>query len=211
MNSPQPVNPELVELYKDFANIPSVLWDDLAAFKAGDVCDRAGVIYKESCGYQVFFLGGDCFVDPNRRTITVPHGGIKPGFQVGLVLLNYLIHASVQGLAGRMVTARELEGGALFFQGPHALSTRPVLKKFGQAGDEMVKRALNWGASALDFGDASFRLWVLPKILVGYTLYEQDDEFEAQLTITFDANTDKHLPLDSIWALINVVSAALGA
>lgn len=210
MDQPQPVNPELTGLYRGVAKLPVALWDDLANSRTGEVCIRAGVAYEQSCGYLVPFLGVDHLVDPINRTIAVSAGSIKPGFQTGLVLLNYLIHASSSGLAGRMVTARELQGGALFFQGPHALLTKPVLAKFGRDGEEMVKRALAWGASPTDFGDASFRLWALPKILVGYTLYEQDEEFEAQLTITFDANTDRHLPLDSIWALINVLSTRLG-
>ena len=211
MNRAQPVNPETMELYKDTGKLPVALWDDLASSKTDQVSARAGVIYDESQGYLVPFLGGDHIVDPHKRTIVGPAGNRQTGFQTGLVLLNYLIHAAPQGLAGRMVTARELPGGALFFQGPHALLTQPVLDKFGRVGEGMIKTALTLGASPTNFGDASFRLLALPKILVGYILHEQDDEFEAGLTITFDANAHQHLPLDSIWALINVVSARLGA
>ncbi len=108
-----------------------------------------------------------------------------------------------------MVTERDLNGGALFFQGPHALSKTPVLDRFARNAPGLLSRAKDFGATELSDGDASFRLLALPKILIACIFYEEDDEFPAQLTFTFDASTDRHLPLDSIWALVNVLSHRL--
>jgi hypothetical protein len=44
---------------------------------------------------------------------------------------------------------------------------------------------------------------------VEYILYAEDDEFPAQLIITFDRTVDRHLPLDAIWALINLTTHRL--
>ena len=88
--------------------------------------------------------------------------------------------------------------------------TAPVIDRFERDAAGMVEMARPWGATPAQGGDASFRLLALPKILLMYTLHEADDEFPAELTITFDANTDRHLPLDAIWALINLLSGRLG-
>ena len=209
MKQEEPVKPEEIELYSGLENIPGVLWDDLAGLDLNDVCRRAAVVFREDRGYEVPFLGTVYHLDPRDKSITVPPGARKPGFQVGLVLLNYLINAADADLTGNMVTARELNGGALFFQGPHALSKESVLKRFGGDGAKMTTAALSWGGIRVAAGDAAFKILALPKILVAYTLYERDEEFPAELTITFDASTDRHLPLDSIWALINVMTHRL--
>ena len=45
-----------------------------------------------------------------------------------------------------------------------------------------------------------------PEFPLEYILYAEDDEFPAQLIITFDRTIDRHLPLDVIWALVNVTT-----
>jgi hypothetical protein len=167
------------------------------------------VTFSAGIGYRVPFLNVEYEIDPERNTIVVPSGLDNPGFQTGLVLINYLLHASDHGITGRMVTFRELNGGNLFFRGPHALSTQPVIERFGRDSGLLMSKAEAIGATAIKNGDVAFRLPALPKILIAYTLYRADEEFPAELTITFDANTDRHLPLDTIWALINVVSRRL--
>lgn len=209
MAADKPADPEQVALFQGVENLPGASWDDLAGLDATGVCRRAGVRHEAERGYETPFLGTPHWVDPMRRTITVPERGRRPGFQAGLVLLNYLTHASEAGVAGRMVTARELNGGALFFQGPHALSTGPVVERFGRSAEAMVRRAAAFGATPLAAGDGAFRLLALPKLLLAYTLYEADEEFPARLTVTFDAYADRHLSLDGIWALVNVLSARL--
>ena len=65
------------------------------------------------------------------------------------------------------------------------------------------------GGKETDFGDASFRLWPLPRIPMGYILWRADDEFPAHLVITFDAHIEKHFPLDVVWAMVNEVGLML--
>jgi hypothetical protein len=37
-------------------------------------------------------------------------------------------------------------------------------------------------------------------------LWEKDDEFPAEIKVNFDRTVSGHLPLDIIWATVNVVS-----
>ncbi|MEA3358683.1 MAG: DUF3786 domain-containing protein [Thermodesulfobacteriota bacterium] len=55
-------------------------------------------------------------------------------------------------------------------------------------------------------GDAAICLPVFPRVPVILILWEKDDEFPAEVNVNFDATISKHLPLDCIWAMINVVS-----
>ncbi|MFH1135315.1 MAG: DUF3786 domain-containing protein [Pseudomonadota bacterium] len=205
----KPVDPEETTLFRGLEKLPPELWEDASRLDPRAVSRRAGIIHQPGRGYVVPFLGVDHLVRPGEKSMTVPAGARRPGFQAGLVILNYLVHASDEGLAGRMAADRELNGGELFFKGPHALNKAPVLERFGRDSAGFLARAQSWGASTAAGGDAAFKLLALPKVLVAYTLYEADEEFDAQLSITFDASIDKFLPLDSIWALINVISNRL--
>ena len=211
MSETQPVRPEDISLYRGVDNLPPALWDDLTALAPMVVARQAGVRYEPGQGFLVPFLGADYLVNPDKKTIIASPGARPPGFQSGLVLLNYLVHAKEDGLAGRMVSERELNGGELFFKGPHALNKAPVLERYSRDAKGLLAQATAMGGMPLNSGDAAFRLSALPKVLVAYVLYLEDEEFPAGLTITFDEYTDRHLPLDSIWALINVISHRLSA
>jgi len=196
-------------LYSGVENLPPALWSDLAEMEPDSVCRRAAVTYRLDKGFLLPFLGGEYLVNPKNRGITGLGKAYPIGFQAGLVMLSYLLCASEADLTGRMITAREIKGGSFFFQGPHALSKQNVLKRYARDGAGFLTRALSWGASPLALGDAAFRILVLPKVLVAYTFYEEDDEFPARLVITFDASIEKHLPLDAIFAMVNVISHQL--
>jgi len=200
---------EKAVLYSGVENLPSTLWADLAEMDPESVCYRAAVRFHRGQGFRVPFLESEYMVDLKARKITGLQNAHPIEFQAGLVLLCYLIHASEDGLSGRMVSEKEIKGGALFFRGPHALSSKEVLERYARDGTGFLARAQTLGATVIEQGDAAFRILVLPKVLAAYTLYEEDDEFPARLVFTFDASIEKHLPLDAIFAMINVISHRL--
>ena len=121
----------------------------------------------------------------------------------------YLLRAREIPLAGIRVNEKELNGGALFFRGPHALSKEPLEEKFARDPQGFLRAGLSLGGSATGRGDGAFELRALPRIPLEYIFYAEDDEFPAQLIITFDRTIDRHLPLDAIWALINITTRLL--
>ena len=207
--SDQPAVPEENRLYRTVADLAPELWTDVEerplAFAARSAAAR-------SEGRRVFirFLGGDYLVDFEARRITAPPAHRPAGFQKGLVLLTYLARAQDFGQAGRQVTARELNGGDLFFQGPHALATAPVTDRFGADPDGFVLRAGELGLKPAPAGTAVSGS-VLPHLTMGIILHPADEEFPAELTYTFDAYAHHHMPLDGLWALVNVLAGELAS
>jgi hypothetical protein len=126
-----------------------------------------------------------------------------------LAALTYLVKAAPITPNGNLVTEKDLKGGALFFQGPHALLKKPVVKRFQSQPGDMVKAGEALGGVAVEYGDAAVKLRPLPKIPVIYVLHRGDEEFDAKLVIIFDVTIQDHLALDVIWALINVTSTLL--
>lgn len=199
-------------IYEHPEEIDPGLWRELSSKDASEVCARASVRYDEDRGcYQIPFLAQIYRCYPEKRLIEcVDHDGPqKLSFQFYLVLLTYLLRAQPIGLTGLMVTGSEIKGGDFFFRGPHALFIRPLEKHFGRDAQIFLEVGLRLGGGETDFGDVSFRLWPLPKIPLGYILWLADEEFPARLVVTFDTSIQEHLPLDVIWALVNIVGGAL--
>ncbi len=189
------------------------LWADAARRPPAETAAGAGVRFGPGRGFIVPFMGGDYLVDLSGRTIVGPDSHRPAAFQKGLVLLTYLAKAQDLGLSGRMVTGRELNGGAMFFTGPHSFLTAPVTEKFGSEPEAFGRRAAELGLVAEEGGGSGFacRGLVLPHIAVGCVLHPGDEEFTAELTYLFDSYAQYHLPLDGLWALINVLAEELAA
>jgi hypothetical protein len=107
------------------------------------------------------------------------------------------------------VSERQLPGGSLFFQGPHALPLAPLLRRFGADGEAFRRVCLGLGGRPIEFGDAGFAFQALPFIPLAVILWIADEEFPARAGMLFDPTAADHLPLDLLLALAHAVVARL--
>jgi hypothetical protein len=198
--------------FQDPGEIDPRLWEELATRDPNEISVRASVRFDRERGcYLIPFLNRMYGIFPGERLIERrdSRGEGELSFQLYLVLITYLLRAQSRGLSGRMVTGAELKGGSFFFRGLHALCREPLERRFGSDPEGFLGAGLRLGGSKTEFGDASFRLWPLPRIPLGYVLWTADDEFSARVGVAFDASVAEHLPLDVVWALVNEVGRAL--
>lgn len=206
------MRPEEVKLFMSVSDLSPLLWEDLEKKAPESVAAGSGAVIVPDRGYRLTYMGGEYLVDLAGRDIQSPADQLPPGFQKGLVLLTYLAGAQDLGLSGRMVSHRELNGGEMFFVGPHALLTGPVTEKFGRDPEGFLKKAAALGLAPDPQGSGySVKGKILPHIAVGCFLHEEDDEFPAELTYTFDSYAHYHMALDGLWAMINVLAEELPA
>jgi hypothetical protein len=198
--------------FQDPGELDPRLWQELAIRDPDEICVRASVRFeRERRCYLVPFLKGRYGVFPGKRVIEPQDSRREEelSFQFYLVLVTYLLRAQSLALSGRTVTGAELRGGSFFFRGHHALFTEPLERRFSKDPRGFLDVGLRLGGVKTDFGDASFRLWPLPRIPLGYVLWSADDEFSARVGVVFDASVVEHLALDVIWALVNEVGRML--
>ena len=206
----RPARPDDNDRLRNTSDVAPELWADVAALSPEVVAANSGARLEPGRGFTLKYMGGDYLVDVAGRNITGPPEHRPADFQKGLVLLRYLAQAQDLGRSGRMVTGRELNGGAMFFTGPHALLTSPVTEKFGRDPEGFLRRAAALGLAPGEQGSGfACQGLVLPNIAVGCVLHPEDDEFPAELTYTFDSYAHYHLALDGIWAMINVLADEL--
>jgi hypothetical protein len=189
---------------------PEALWEDLAKVDQALAAKEAGAELRPDGSFVLDFLAAPHVVDPAAKLVTAPPGRPRANFQKAMVLLVYLTQAANRSApepAGRLIGPKEIPGGAMFFRGPHKLATEPLEAAYGSDRPALLAKALSFGAVKAQ--DALFRWRALPKIEIGCYFEEADDEFGALARFSFDAHAHYRLPLDALWALINVVTADL--
>jgi hypothetical protein len=194
------------------------LWGELAAAEPAVLCARS-LTARRTEGFAVPFLQREYVVDPRQRTFAGPEGDPlcrDPEFQ--LLILGYLTGAGGPGSgdpagpevpAAGWVSERQLPGGSLFFQGPHALPLGPLLRRFATDLEGFREACLSLGGKPLEFGDASFAFRVLPLVPAGVLLWTADDEFPARAGMLFQPSVSRHLPLDLVLALAHAAVVRL--
>ncbi len=185
-----------------------LLWVQLEGEIPEEICRRALVSYGHEQGFLLPFLNQTFQILPRTRSI-VPLYSQAPkikSFELDLIILTYLLRVQAMEMSEKMVNEKQIPGGEAFFRGPHSLNTRPMEEVFGEDREAFLSAGRRLNGKVRDLGDAAICLPVLPRVPVTLILWEKDDEFPAKVTVNFDSTISSHLPLDIIWAVIDVVS-----
>ena len=126
-----------------------------------------------------------------------------------LCILAYLINAQDLPFADKLVGAETLPGGQFFFRGLHSLPTKKLEQTFGNHPEVLRHISEQFGAEICEFGDASIRLYALPRLPLTIVIWRRCEEFDARASILFDQTAASQLPLDALLAAANLTVEAL--
>jgi len=192
--------------------VAPLYWDDLQKRNIGSLCNYT-LFTGEATGRLRFqFLNEDIVVDIKERCLKRLDDDrwVKTEDPL-LELVTVLYLTNVNGLypMGRDVVGVKDLKEAHFFQGPHALKTEPLIRRYGNDLRGFRQAAQFLAGEPREMADAAFRLLPFPRIPLYYLLWLGDEEFEPRVTVLLDRFIEKVLAADAIWALINRVTTAL--
>ena len=203
------LDPEDNQLFRWADQLPQPLWDDLAGRDPAEAALATGAVWQEG-RFALPILGRDYGIDPQAKSIVdLKDASAKVSYQAGLVALCALAQAQPVPPSGNMITPQELQGGSLFFTGPHALPHDAICEAFGSDPAALVQRALALGGEQIEGADAAVRLPALPMLPLYVLLWAGDEEFSARAVWGIDSRALFHLALDGVWALCNLASYRL--
>lgn len=189
------------------------LWEQLEKLDRIETAKRAKCRYLTSPErYVLALLNTEYIVHLSQRAIcsAPPDSPQKQaGFLEQLCLLAYLINARDLPLADKLCTAETLPGGQFFFRGPHGLPVGKLQTTFGSRPDSLYAASQRLGAEQCEFGDASIRLLVLPRLPLTIVIWGRCEEFDARASILFDKSAGDQLPLDALLAAVNLTVRVL--
>ena len=179
------------------------LWQQLVKLDAGKTAAKAQCQYsKESNTYTIPFLNTVYTVDTSAKEIySTSNNGTE--FVEQLCILAYLINAADIPENGKLVKPDSLAGGEFFFKRVHSLDTGKLENVFGECPELLHSIAEQFDAGRCEFGDASIKLYALPRLPLIIVVWQSDDEFPPRASILFDKTADKQLPLDALLAVTN--------
>ena len=187
------------------------LWQQVLALDGQGTAQRAGCRYiAEPAGYVITLLNNEYEVRlSDKQVLSTPQGSKPVEFLEELCILAYLINARDLPLAGKLVKAQDLPSGQFFFRGLHSLPTDKLEKAFGRRPEALLEIAEQFDAEKCEFGDASIRLDVLPRVPITIIIWRQCEQFGARVSILFDRTAAVHMPLDALWAAANLAIKAV--
>ena len=186
-------------------DLPRPLWDDLRGRDPIAAATACGARW-DGARFVLPLLGRDYCVEPAAMRLTsVEAPERRVDYQTAMILVKTLAFSTGASPSGQMATPRELVGGELFFNGPHAVNTPALERRFGADGQGLIARALAMGGQVSDGADVAVRLPGLPMLPLWALLWLADDEFPARAVVGVDSRAAQHLPLDGVWALTNLL------
>ncbi len=196
------------------------LWEQLDKLDGPKTAQRAKCQYLSNPErYVVTLLNAEYVVNLSDRNIfsarsgspqSAEHLTVEPAeFLEQLCILAYLINAQDLPLADKLVGAETLPGGQFFFRGLHSLPTKKLEQAFGNCPEVLHQVSTQFDTERCEFGDASIRLYVLPRLPLTIVIWRRCEEFDARASILFDQTAASQLPLDALLAAANLTVGAL--
>lgn len=192
-------------------------WQSVCGLAREDVCRRTISVFDEKA--EAFLLkcfGLDFHVNPCDMVISGPlEGGqlflgkLKDFFR--LSVLCYLSSAKEIPPTGRLIRPVDVKGGHRFSVGTHVLPLDAVAKNYSEDPDGFLRKGKMFGAEVLrGYGDASIRLYPLPRVPVTMVLWLEDEEFPAKVDLFFDSTCEFQISRsDIIWAVAMMCSLVM--
>lgn len=186
------------------------LWRQLLELDGQETARRAKCRYSDSPQrYIVLLLNREYIVELLQKQVLSVEDSSQAAVSEELCVLAYLINSRDLPVADKLTPAESLPGGQFFFRGPHELSTRKLEEVFGQCPERLYQVMDEFGAKRCEFGDASIRLYVLPRIPLTIVIWRGDEEFPARASVLFDQTAAAQLPLDALWMAANLTIKAV--
>jgi len=190
----------------------SLSWELLEMIPGEEICTNTGASLVKSGILKLEFLGRDIICDLNEKCFKYDDDHLINDLPSKVVLLNYL-QSTPSMLPSEQSSHRtdnpispfQLPHGDVFFRGAHAIPSSQLEEAFGKDPEAFLNAGKHLAGESLGKGDASFCLKALPCIEIYFYLYAADDEFPARVSVMFSGTINEYLPLDSIWALTNVI------
>jgi len=145
--------------------------------------------------------------------ITVPEieisfadSGDKVPIRDKVLILHYLTSAKGTPATNRLITFKELLGGANYFPAFCKRTIKPLLDYFGKEPGLLVAAAEKLGGHKADYGDVAVTINAFSRVPITIVLWQGDDEFAPDGSIMFDANISDYLSTEDMTVLCETIT-----
>jgi hypothetical protein len=181
-------------------------WRELSTMKPEDVAKRADCDFSDET-LRFSHLGSVCEVRVGERLVLLD--GKEQNLFRSVIVVHYLVGAKEKGLAGNLISFRELWGGDVYYAAFASRAIQPLAEHFGPAPKKLVEAGNLLNARVLEMGDASIELPAFPRIPLTFVVWGGDEELPHSANILFDLTVTEHLPTEDVTVLSSLAVGRL--
>src|SRR5665648_237556 len=159
---------------------------------------------------EVDFLGASYKVEyPTGNFVPVSNSDAELPQATQILILHYLVNPTESLDNGKLISYKELPGGAIYIKPFSGRSIDPMVRIFGSNPDMLLEVATSLGGQSNGLGDVGVTLRAFPRIPLNLVLWRADDEFPASGNILFDGSAAAILPTEDYAVLASIVVFSL--
>lgn len=170
-----------------------------------DMARCSGFIIEDNA-LVIEFLGQHFKIDyPNGNFVPREASVGELPIPTQILILHYVTNLSEPLEEGRLISYKELPGGAIYIKPFTGRAIDPLIRTFGSDPDSLLKVVTHLGGQSNGLGDVGVTYRVFPRIPIALILWRADEEFPASGNILFDASAPSILPTEDYAVLASMV------
>ena len=179
--------------------------EQLRSMDIEEICGKTGAQRMDSNKIIIEYLN-------QAYLITLPNSGIslkdskeEVPLKDKILILHYLTLAKDTPATNRLITFKQLPGGASYFPAFSQRAIKPLLNHFGKEPELLTDAAAKLGGYKANYGDVAITINAFPRVPITFALWRGDDEFPPRGGIMFDASISAYLSTEDITVLCETI------
>ncbi|GAH26661.1 unnamed protein product [marine sediment metagenome] len=179
--------------------------EQLASMDIEEICGKTGAQRMDSNKIIIEYLNQPYLITLPDIEISLRDSEEEAPLKDRILILHYLTLAKDTPATNRLITFKQLPGGASYFPAFSQRAIKPLLNHFGKEPELLIDAAAKLGGYKANYGDVAITINAFPRIPITFALWRGDDEFPPRGGIMFDASISAYLSTEDITVLCETI------
>ncbi len=192
--------PQLEEWYDKLAPVVKDARATLNGIKPGRLMLRSGCERDEDGNFRLTFFWQEYVISADDFSVRRAGASDESPSFIQSLILTYLVTANGTTPSSRWIGFRELPGGMFYVRAFQGYTGGRLVRELTGGVEAFRRAAETLGGEALEFGDASYTFTIFPRLHLGLTYWEGDEEdgFPPQARVLFEDTADHYMCTDGL-------------
>ena len=169
------------------------------------LCHKNGAQYVDCNRIIIEYLNQPYLITLANSEISLKDSKEKVPLKDKILILHHLTLAKGTPAANRLVTFKQLPGGASYFPVFSQRAIKPLLNHFGKEPELLTDAAAKLGGYKANYADVAITINAFPRVPITFALWRGNDEFPPRGSIMFDASIPAYLSTEDITVLCETI------
>jgi len=179
--------------------------EQLRSMDIEEICGKTGAQRMDSNKIIIEYLNQAYLITLPDVEISLRDSEEEAPLRDKILILHYLTLAKDTPATNRLITFKQLPGGASYFPAFSQRAIKPLLNHFGKEPELLTDAAAKLGGYKANYGDVAITINAFPRIPITFALWQGDDEFPPRGGIMFDASISAYLSTEDITVLCETI------